>query len=216
MKLHTILFGIILAAAGSSRADPIAAETSTSPSRAPFTQVGVTLGIGGGVTNFTGSEMNAAVDVGGSWEVRSTIGTRLFLAGELAYVGSRRNISLPGVTTANADKPHVFSHGFEGALRAQYPYVTGSWLIEPFAFGGLGWTHLGIDGTVPSDSALRTSDDILVVPFGAGLSAIWNNIFIEGRFTYRATFNEDLLAKADGTAVGMSNWAAGALVGYEF
>lgn len=216
MKLHTILFGIILAMAGATRADPIAAETSTSPSRAPFTQIGMTLGIGGGVTNFTGSEMSSAVDVGGSWEVRSTIGTRLFLAGELAYVGSRRNISMPGVTTANADKPHVFAHGLEGALRAQYPWVTGSWLIEPFAFGGLGWTHLGIDGIVPSGSALRTSDDILVVPFGAGVSAIWNNIFVEGRFTYRAAFNEDLLATADGTPASMGNWGAGALVGYEF
>jgi hypothetical protein len=215
MKLHSILFGIILAAAGAARADPIAAETSTSPSRAPFTQIGITLGIGGGVTNFTGSDMNAAVDLGGSWEVRSTIGTRLFLAGELAYVGSRRNVSMPGVTGA-ADKPHVFAHGMEGALRAQYPYLTGSWLIEPFAFGGLGWTHMRVDGAVPAGSALRTSDDILVVPFGAGLSVIWNNVFIESRFTYRATFNEDLLARADGTAAGMGNWGVGALVGYEF
>lgn len=216
MRLHTILFGVALAAAGAARADPISAETSTSPSRAPFTQIGITLGIGGGVTNFTGSDMNAAVDVGGSWEVRSTVGTRLFLAGELAYVGSRRNISLPGVTSPAADKPHVFSHGVEGALRAQVPWLTGSWLIEPFAFGGLGWTHLGIDGTLPSSSAMRSSDDILVVPFGAGLSAIWNNIFVEGRFTWRATFNEDLLARADGTAAGMGNWGVGALLGYEF
>jgi uncharacterized protein with beta-barrel porin domain len=215
MKLHTILFGIVLAAAGATRADPIAAEASTSPSRAPFTQIGITLGIGGGLTNFTGSDMNSVVDVGGSWEVRSTIGTRLFLAGEFAYVGSRRNLSMPGVTGA-ADKPHIFSHGLEGALRAQYPYLTGSWLIEPFAFGGLGWTHLGVDGSVPAASALRTSDDILVVPFGAGLSAVWNNIFMEGRFTWRATFNEDLLAKADGTAAGMGSWGVGALVGYEF
>ncbi|HEY6909345.1 MAG TPA: outer membrane beta-barrel protein [Myxococcales bacterium] len=215
MNLHTILFGIILAAAGATRADPVAAETSA-PSRAPFTRIGMTLGIGGGVTSFTGSEMNAAVDVGGSWEVRSTIGTRLFLAGELAYVGSRRNVSMPGVTTANADKPHVFAHGVEGALRAQLPYVTGSWLFEPFAFGGLGWTRMGIDGIVPQGSALRTSDDVLVVPFGAGLSASWNNVFLEGRFTYRATFNEDLLARADGTAAGMGNWGVGALLGYEF
>lgn len=215
MKLHTVLFGIVLAVAGAARADPIAAETSTSPSRAPFTQIGISLGIGGGLTNFTGSEMNSAVDLGGSWEVRSTIGTRLFLAGELAYVGSRRNVSMPGVTGA-ADKPHVFAHGLEGALRAQLPYLTGSWLVEPFVFGGLGWTHMGVDGSVPAGSALRTSDDVLVVPFGAGISAGWNNVFLEGRFTYRATFNEDLLARADGTAADMGNWGIGALVGYEF
>ena len=51
-------------------------------------------------------------------------------------------------------------------LRLQYPYVTGSWLVEPFAFGGIGWSRLSLRDAPP---ALEDTDDVGVVPFGGGL-----------------------------------------------
>jgi hypothetical protein len=217
MKLHNLLFALAIAAAGAVRAHSIAGDVAYG-ARIPPTQIGISLGLGGGVTNFAASEMTDVANVGGTWEVRATVGTRLFLAGEVAYVGSRRNIDLTGVTGSSAgETPHIFTHGIEGTARVQYPYLTGSWLVEPFAFGGLGWTHLGVDASVSPTSAIRTtSDDILVVPFGGGLSAAWNGLLFEGRFTYRPAFNEDLLRKPDGTIASLSNWSVGGLVGYEF
>jgi hypothetical protein len=73
-----------------------------------------------------------------------------------------------------------------------------------------------VDATVPAGSPIGTSDDILVVPFGGGVAASWNGLLLEGRFTYRATFYEDLLKKSDGSTASLANWSVGGLVGYEF
>lgn len=211
----TILIAAIVAA-GAVRADPTAGDVTVAGARVPPTRIGVSLGLGGGVTNFTSSEMTDVSDVGGAWELRATVGTRLFFAGEFAYVGTRRNVTLLGVNGHPGEKPHVFSNGLEAAARVQYPYLTGNWLLEPFAFGGVGWNHIGVDAIVGANSPMRTSDDVLVMPFGAGISAAWKGVFVEARFTYRPAFNEDLLTKNDGTVASLTTWSTGALVGYEF
>jgi len=59
-------------------------------------------------------------------------------------------------------------------------------------------------------------DDLLVVPFGAGFSGAWHGLVLEGRFTYRSTFTDDLLKNADGSNVNLANWSVGGLIGYEF
>jgi len=210
---NTTLFLAMTLATGAAVADPIAGDTSsaqTVPSR-----IGVTLGLGGGVTDFTGTTMSDASSVGGTWEVRATVGTRRYIAAEAAYVGSRHNLSMPGVGGNPGESPHVFSHGLEGALRAQYPIPAGDVVLQPFAFGGIGWTHLGVDGLVAT-SQVRDSNDLLVVPMGAGVSANWNRFVLEARFTYRQTFNDDLLVNPDGSKANLSNLSTGALVGYEF
>ena len=211
-----IILALVIAAAG-ARADPIAVDTAAAPVT-PRSNIGVSLALGGGLSGFAGSEMKDITNVGGAWEVRVAFGTRLLLAGELAYVGTRRNMHLTGVSGATpGETPHVFSNAIEGDLRAQYPFLSGAWLIEPFAFGGLGYTHMGVDATVPTDSRIRTTgDDLLVVPFGAGVIAGWNRVLLEARFTWRQAFDEDLLARADGSIASLSNWSAGATVGYEF
>ena len=210
------LFAVALAGIP-AMADPMSGEVASNNPFVPASRIGIAVGLGGGVSSFTTSEMSNAVDTGATWEVRSTIGTRLFLAGEVAYVGSRRNLNLNGVTGVSGETPHVFSHGLEGAVRGQYPFFTGGFMIEPFAFGGFGWTHYGVDASVATGSQLQTtSDDVLVVPFGAGVTAGWHNVLLEARFTWRQTFNEDLLKKSDGTIASLSNWSAGATIGYEF
>ena len=222
MKIHTLLFAPVIAvffaiaAAGVARADPTTGDVSVR-TRIPASQIGVSLGLGGSATGFTSSEASDVTSVGGGYELRSTIGTRLPVAAEIAYVGWRRDIALPGVTgTSAGETPHMFSNGIEGAARIQHPFSSGSWLIEPFAFGGLGWSHIGVYATLPASSPMSTSDDVLVVPFGAGVGAGWNGLMFEARFTYRATFSEDLLKKADGTTASLNNWSVGGLVGYEF
>jgi hypothetical protein len=211
---NTTFFLALALAGGAAVADPIAGETGFAQT-APPSRIGVTLGLGGGVTDYTRSTMNDASSVGGTWELRATVGTRKYIAAEAAYVGSRRNLNIGGVTGTPGESPHVFSHGLEAALRAQYPVFAGDFIVEPFAFGGIGWSHVGLDGLV-STSQVRDSSDLLVVPMGAGIAANWNRFVLEARFTYRSTFNDDLLVNADGSKASLSNWSTGALVGYEF
>ena len=216
MKLANLHFALLLAAAGAVRADPASGDV-TYGATVPSTKIGISLGLGGGATGFSASEATDVTSVGETWEVRTTVGTRLPVAGELAYVGSRRSLGVAGVTGASSgETPHLFAHGIEGAARFQFPYVAGSWLLEPFAFVGVGWTHVGVDATVPAGAPMGTSDDLLVVPFGAGFSGAWHGLVLEGRFTYRSTFSDDLLKNADGSNVNLANWSVGGLIGYEF
>ncbi len=216
MNARIALLAVSLGAASAANAQ-LTTEV-VAPSRAPISQIGIGIGLGGGVNDFVSTEMTNATDPGLAWDVRTVIGTRLPIAGEVAYVGTRRVANVAGVTGSTAgETPHIFSHGIEAAARVQYPYLTGRWLVEPFAFGGLGWTHYGVDASVAPTSTIRTtSDDVLVVPFGGGVAAAFDHFMLEGRFTYRATFNNDLLAKPDGTIASLNNWSAGATVGYEF
>ncbi|MGZ6142790.1 MAG: hypothetical protein ACXWLM_05605 [Myxococcales bacterium] len=216
MYARAAFFAVAIGAALSAHAQ-LTTEVVAGP-RAPVSEIGIGFGIGGGATNFIASEMTDVTDPGPGWDVRAVIGTRLPVAGEVAYVGTRRNLHLASVSGSSAgETPHIFSHGFEAAARLQYPYVAGKWLVEPFAFGGVGYSHLGIDGVVAANSTIRTtSDDVLVVPFGAGITAGWNSVLFEARFTYRAAFNQDLLEKPDGSFASLNNWAAGATLGYEF
>ena len=213
MKTAIGLIAVVLLAAEAALADPRPGPEITAGARAPITDIGIAVGLGGGVTNYAHSDMMNATNVGAAYEARVTVGTRLFVAGEIAYVGSRRALteSVTGVRDG-----HIFSHGIEGDARLQYPLYTGGWMIEPFAFGGLGWTHYGVDAPVNNSSVLANSDDVFTVPFGGGLAAGWKQLYLEGRFTYRQAFNEDLLKNASGNSVPLSNWTAGALVGYEF
>jgi hypothetical protein len=95
----------------------------------------------------------------------------------------------------------------------QYPYVTGSWLVEPFAFGGIGWNHVSVEDAAPG---LDDSDDVGVVPFGAGVTLGKGRLLLDARFTYRTSFDEDLaLAVGEGPA-NLEQWGVTASIGYEF
>jgi hypothetical protein len=161
--------------------------------------------IGGGVTQFTDSDVKDAVDVGGAWDVRVGVGSRYFLGVEAAYVGSFRG----GKNGAN----DLMTNGAEGILRVQYPYVRQGWLVEPFAFGGVGWNRLSVRDAPPG---IEDSDDIGVVPFGAGVTLGRGKLLFDARFTYRTSFAEDLAVAASGAKASFDNWAVNASIGAEF
>jgi hypothetical protein len=188
------------------------AQTSTgseAQARPRFlTEYGESLTVSGGVTKFIEDSIRNLTDIGGFWEARLGFGTRLPIELEGAYVGSARKIRAPGVNS------NLIGHGAEGDVRLNLPYSSGDWLFEPFVFGGLGWTHFHINGLRATTGILRPSDDILTVPVGAGLMIGYDHVLFEGRFTYRQTFNDDLVvARGNGT---LKSWAAGASVGFEF
>jgi hypothetical protein len=197
---------VLLGLAGAARAQtPTASQAQARPNL--LTDYGESLTVGGGVTNFIEDSIRNITDTGGFWEARLGLGTRFWIGVEGAYVGSARKIRTTGVDT------NLVSHGAEGNLRINYPASGGNLLIEPFVFGGLGWTHFRVNGLRASTATLRSTDDILTVPVGGGLTIGYNHLLLEGRFTYRQTFNDDLVRGGDGT---LKSWAAGASIGVEF
>lgn len=156
--------------------------------------------VGAGVTQFTDSGLSDAFDTGVTWDARLGVGNRSFLGAEVAYVGAFRS--------AAVGENDLTAHGAEGVLRLQFPYTTsGDWLIEPFALGGIGWSHLSIDKAPPGAT---DSDDIGVVPVGGGLMVGRGRLLLDGRFTYRATFSEDAFGG------DLETWAVVGSIGYQF
>jgi hypothetical protein len=137
--------------------------------------------------------------------VRVGFGSRFFVGAEAAYVGSLRS--------AVGDGSDLMTNGAEGVLRLQYPYVTGRWLVEPFAFGGIGWSRLSVRD---APAGVEDSDDLGVVPFGGGLMLGYGRWLVDARFTYRSTFAEDVRVGAGGATASLDQWAVGASLGYEF
>lgn len=174
-------------------------------SRDLLTPLGEYFLVGGGVTDFSKDATKDRFDTGGAWDVRLGIGSRYFVGAEAAYVGAALNAKGAG--------PDLRMNGAEGVVRVQYPYASGRWLVEPFAFGGLGWSHLTLNNAAPG---VKDSDEIGVVPFGAGVTVAYDRLLIDARFTYRTTFNEDLALGAGQGTPSLERWAVGASVGYEF
>jgi hypothetical protein len=170
-----------------------------------ITPTGQYLILGGGVTDFYESDVKDRVDVGGTWDLRLGLGTRSILGAEVAYVGGARN--------AEGFGDNLLSNGAEGVLRLQYPFGNGTWRLAPFAFGGIGWSRLDVDNALGISDE---SDDVGVVPFGAGLMLEYGALVLDTRFTHRETFSEDLIEGPDGDAASLRSWAVTASVGYAF
>jgi hypothetical protein len=170
-----------------------------------LTPVGEYVLFGGGVSDFTDDAVKDRYDIGGAWDLRLGLGSRFYVGGEVAYVGSAQR--------GEGSTPDLLSNGAEGVLRLQYPYVRGEWLVEPFAFGGIGWRRLSLQD---APAGLKDSDDVGVVPFGAGVTLGHGRFLVDARFTYRTSFDEDLAFAAGERPANLEQWAVGASLGYEF
>lgn len=201
-KRFSVIAGLALAfAPGAASADDWRADDSSGPA-VPF---GAYVLFGGGVTDFTDEDVKDRFDVGGAWDLRLGFGNRFYVGGEVAYVGSS--------LSADGGGSDLLANGGEAVLRLQYPYASGRWLVEPFAFGGIGWSHLALEDAAPG---LDDADDVGVVPFGAGLSLAYQRLLLDARFTYRAAFDEDLALAVGEGAPDLDQWGVTASVGYEF
>ncbi len=204
MQARTFIFavmGLSLAAAPAVGR----AQGGEGPGPRDLTPYGEYFLLGGGATSFTKQATKDQFDTGGTWDVRLGVGNRFYVGAEASYVGAALDTSGAGA--------NLRMNGAEGVIRLQYPFASGSWLIEPFAFGGLGWSHLSLQNAAPG---LKTSDDVGVVPFGGGVTVAYDRLLIDARFTYRTSFNEDLALVPNGPAVDLARWNVGASIGYEF
>jgi hypothetical protein len=173
--------------------------------------LGVGLLVGGGVVDFTRSDLRNVTDTGGSWDARLIFGTREVLALEAAYIGSVRNMTGMGLGPDTL----LVSNGAEGLMRLNIPIIDGPSVVEPFGFAGIGWSRYEISTTAPSLAMRVTQDDVLEIPYGVGLSIGYGGLLLDGRFTYRATYYSDLIHTANGNA-SLDNWSLTGHLGFEF
>lgn len=142
------------------------------------TEAGSAITAGGGVTV---SDQDAGdAEAGGMWQVRGIYGTRTILGGELAYVGTARDIQ-------NSDNTAI-SNGGEIALRAGIPLSTGDEMaVAPFAYGGLGyaWNEIAREGDNVRDSGAY-------VPVGVGLGLADDGFYGDARLSWREPLTDDL------------------------
>ncbi len=180
----------------------------------PLSVIGVGVTLGGGAVGFWQDGTKSFVDIGGSWDVRATIGTRLPIAFEAAYVGSAQGFKNDLGLENNAV---LLGSTAEGDIRINI--LRGR--IQPYVFGGAGWTNYRIVNTAISTSDLQRSDNVLEIPFGAGLTArLGHALLLDIRGTGRWTFDDDLFKNvATATNAGDSHlytWMGSAHLGWEF
>jgi outer membrane protein OmpA-like peptidoglycan-associated protein len=174
--------------------------------------IGLGFSLGGGVIGFSDSQARDLAHTGGSWDARVIFGTRLPLALELAYVGSAQGIDAAGISSSSM----LVGNGGEGNLRVQLP----TFYVRPYIFGGLGWTHYQLVNTNGNNSLIATSDDLLTVPLGLGVTGrapFGGTADLRGTFrlAYRETLMDGYYA-GTGERADLHTWGVTARLGWEF
>jgi hypothetical protein len=149
------------------------------------------LTVGAGVTDYVGSTMRNATEIGAEWDVRLTIGTRSVFAFEAGYEGTYNKFQSP-VEGRGSVAPWLSNNGFDGSLRLNLlPFR-----FQPYIFGGIGYNRASMHNRAESPAAaarFNSGDDQLMVPSGGGVALyLYRHATLDTRFTYRAMFLEDL------------------------
>jgi hypothetical protein len=190
-----------------------AVSRSQSLATVPVVPTGFAFQLGGGVTAFSRQQTRDTFGTGGYWDARAILGSRSFLGAEVAYIGSARDATATGLTGG----PRLLGNGAEAAVRVNLPIEQQRFLIEPFLFGGAGWTYYQIVNEDSNASNVKQHANALSIPFGGGVSAAYDHFTLDARFTYRSVFDDKLvpLTNSDRSHEDLQNWSAGLTVGYE-
>jgi hypothetical protein len=199
----------LLAGASAPTANAEPAATTGAPG-VPFRHQGFALSVGGGVSGYVDQAARDHLETGGYWEVRALLGSRSYLASEIAYVGSARGLAAPDASELAA----MVGTGIESALRLNLPLSEGPFRFTPFVFIGPGFTHMAVAGYRGAQPGMKSSDTALVFTSGAGLGVSYRQVAVTGRFTYRQLRGADLIRTGSGNA-SLNSWAAGLSLGHE-
>ncbi|MDP2343610.1 MAG: hypothetical protein Q8O67_21805 [Deltaproteobacteria bacterium] len=180
-------------------------HVNDAPFVTPVSPAGIYGLLGGGVAV---RQNPREVVVGGYWDARVGVGTRSVLGAEAAYVGSARDITAPGL---NSDAVLV-SNGLEGVARINLPIEPANtgWLIEPFAFGGLGWSRFNISTDNANTSSIDDVNDVMTLPVGLGMALGYGGVTLDARATFRPAVGPGFEENS------LNAWGLGAALGFEF
>lgn len=187
-------------------------DANDEPGGPTLERYGVSLALGGGVEGFTNDTLRASTNPGGLYNLRVAIGTRSPFAIEGAYIGSVQSIDVLGLDS-NA---LLVGNGLEGKLRINFMDEA----VQPFAFAGVGWRRYSLQNTDTNTSAVASDDDVLEVPFGAGLAYKIAGLQLDARGEFRYATQEDLMPsltpERGGDAAEMHRWSINTNIGYAF
>ena len=177
----------------------------------PASGFGMAVMAGGGVTDFTQGATRNLTGTGGSWDVRFALGTRYYVAFEASYVGASTSINGLGLSGNSS----LVRNGVEGVLRVNIPLYARETLLEPYLFGGGGWNSYRVSNVQSFTASVTTdSDNVVSVPLGVGFTVGYKGFIGDLRYTIRPTYRQTIIATEGST--GLTNWDAGAMIGYEF
>jgi hypothetical protein len=172
-------------------------------------RMGTGILVGGGFEDFTNNTMQNMTGTAGMWTARVLAGTRRFFGVEAAYVGNARSIDALGLQSSAT----LVGNGVEGDARVNAPIVMRhAQLLEPFAFAGIGWQHYQLTNTNTFTSDLARDDDVMAVPLGGGLEYAVGRFMADARFTYRATYYNDLLLRGG----NLNTYGVATQIGFSF
>jgi hypothetical protein len=158
----------------------------------PQSRFGMSIMLGGGVSDFTNSAITSNTGTGGAWDLRLVFGTRLWFGGEVAYVGAAQSINNLGLASSST----LVRNGIEGVLRINAPLHAGQTLLEPYIFGGVGWNLYDVNASTAT-ADLNVSDNTLSVPAGTGFTVGYQGFMADIRGTYRPTTSRAVHQTAD-------------------
>lgn len=160
-------------------------ERTYAPRESALERYGIGLSLGGGVSGFTGDTLRATTDDGGTWGARLSLGTRLPVGVEVAYVGSAQSIDALGLDSSSI----LVANGVEGVLRLNLLENN----AQPFVFVGLGWRRYSLVNSDENTSDVSERDDVLEVPMGAGVAWTYSGLLLDARGEFRYADQEDLV-----------------------
>ena len=179
----------------------------------PPSRIGIEAAVGAGAIGFTDASTRGFTNTGTSWDARMIFGSRSPIAIEAAYVGSAQGVNALGLD----NDALLVGQGAEGNLRLNLTTRR----VQPYLFGGIGWTRYNLERTTTSTSSVRAVDDVGTVPMGAGITArLTRSFFIDARGTYRYAFYDNMLDVASSSAglgdAPLQTWNASGRLGFEF
>ncbi len=178
-----------------------------------FSPAQTSLTVGGGVNDFVGSTMRST-RAGADWDARLLFGTRSPIAFEAGYTGTYNILNGDRTTFSSVQAPYLVQHSVDGSLRINFI----PWRVEPYIFGGVGYNRVDVYNRFDNPSVgarFHSGDNQLLVPAGGGLSVYaTRHLTFDGRFTYRAVFNDELLI--DDRNARMDSYTVAARAGWAF
>jgi len=165
--------------------------------------VGMEIQLGGGIQTFTGKVANSFTEPAGDWQARLIVGTRSFLAGEAAYIGTAQGLDVLGVD----QKASLMSNGLEAALRLNL--LRGP--LQPYAIAGYTWRHYHVANTEVNTSSVAPSANVNEIPVGVGMAYRFRPLTADLRATLHNAFNNDLIP-----GTNLSSFGVDAKLGFEF
>ena len=133
----------------------------------------------GGISGYTG-DLGGLTGTGPAWGVTVNVQPTNILGFELAYDGSRNDVT----DIRLEDDPSLYRHGASGMLKIAPPFME---KVKPFVGAGLGVSYVAVRGL---SAGLYENDTMEEVPIAAGLEFNSGAVTAGFRTTYRVLVDE--------------------------